>query len=246
MVRALTRDGRGLGSTRAAWGRGLPWVGPAFLLIGCTIPLPSFTETPPHRATAPSPNVRMNMNLKINGVPFTGVGVVKRAPSYKIEGKSPGSFDLLTLSSCHREVVIEDEGSDFTYEYKPDLVYEALNCALRIEGNDKGNGRHSLGLIDFEDSDFTLDAELHCNGVTSNPRGVAICQGRAGLVQGITFPVPVTVDPDPKCNEIVDQDGRQFDLTLSQGPCVYVFSSEGGELLRLSTYGYSDVILEKD
>ena len=44
----------------------------------------------------------------------------------------------------------------------------------------------------------------------------------------------------------MDQDGKTFDLTLSQGPCVYVFSAEGGELLRLSTYGYQDVILEKD
>lgn len=246
MVRALTRDGRGLGSTRAAWGRGLPWVGPAFLLTACTIPLPSFVETPPHRATPPKPHVKMNLAMKVNGVPFTGVGVVKRAFNYKIEGRSPGSFDLLTLSSCHREVVIEDEGSDFTYEYKPDLVYEALNCALRIEGNDKGKGRHSLGLLDFEDPDFTLDAELHCNGVTSNIHGVGICQSRAGLIQGLTFPVPVTVDPDPKCNEIVDQDGQHFDITLSPGLCTYVFSGSGGELMRLTTYGYADVILEKD
>lgn len=215
-------------------------------MSGCTLDLSTPVDPGPVRVLDPKAKIRMTMALKVNGQAIMGMGVVKRAASYAIEGRTAGSFDLLKIRTPHREIVGEDQGEDFDYRYIPDPTMEMGYGAMLIEGNDKGKGRHSLGFLDFEDDAFRLMAMVRCNGVALMAVGVAVCQSKSDLVQAVEFSEDVVIAGDEGCAAPLELGAHQFEFKLKAGLCVYRVRAKSGLELRFTTYGYDTLGLEKD
>lgn len=181
-----------------------------------------------------------------------GVLVLPKLPKYNLKIRSIGRLDLLTISSCHREIVLEPGGVDtVNYEYVPVGSIEQGYCPLRLAGYDKKNGKHSWGFIDFQDGVLNPSrAKIVCNGEIIEANGVGACQSKEGLVQELMFPQYMTVNPDPDCEfprKIAD---IYFQIPLKKAECVYLFYERENKgdrkYFRLTTLGYERVILLKD
>lgn len=198
-----------------------------------------------------------DMALNINGHQGVGTIVVPWAQLYKFQVTARGKLDLGTYSTCHREWYQEsawDDSDWFDDEHKMKFTFmpnavERGYCPMQLGGYEKKKGRHSWALVDFEDGSATLPAQVHCNGNTYNSRGVTVCQSRAGLLQKIIFPVEVLTSPDKECPITKNKDGKEFEINLTRGECVYMFlekDEKSNRIHRLTTYGYDEVILRED
>ena len=198
---------------------------------------------------------KRDMTIFINGQKHYGMAVAKPSHSYKLKIHAKGKLDLLTIASCHREVVKEHagEGGLFGDRKKAKFRYNPIEgietvypCPLRINGYEEQKQRHSQAFIDFESYKFNLRAVLSCNGRITGVKGVSVCQARAGLIQEIKFISPVNTAFDDDCSIPIPNDKMRFQFKIPEGQCAFVFEDmQTGELHRLTTYGYNDILLRK-
>lgn len=185
------------------------------------------------------------MSLSVNGVKGFGIVVVPSAERYSIDGESDGDMDLLSITTCHRDIQIQNNDKKFNYIYTPDQSVER-DCGMVITSLEKKPGRHSWGYIEFENSYYSAPAMLHCNGSQNLFKSVSVCQGLQGTTQLIEFKEPMSVSPDPKCAPIKSEDKKKFYVNLSRGECVYVFMTDAKSFHKLTTLGYDSVLLKDD
>ena len=93
-----------------------------------------------------------------------------------------------------------------------------------------------------------LPARIKCNGKTEFRTGVSACQARAGLIQDISFLVPVVVSPDPLCDVLETRDHINFAYTPPVGQCVFLFMEKGEKkrIHRHTAIGYQKILLRED
>lgn len=205
---------------------------------------------------------KKDMAIKYDGVSYVGVAVLPESSSYDIHIIAKGDLDLFTFTNCHRDENSEnawnvtETSRNFIFKkttslkkeikltFKPTPLEKDGVCPVFIGGFEEEKGRHSWGLIDFEDANHKLIGSMECNGELNTSTGVSICQSRAGLIQRITFGVKVRVLPEAEC-DLGKTEGESFEFGIKKGQCVYAFMSDSGALHRLTTFGYEQVLIRK-
>lgn len=194
--------------------------------------------------------------LEINGKSYVGVTVVPKSQSYDIKLIPPGEIDLMLLRSCHREFSVEkaDTGwslfgnkkKSYVYKYTPIHGLEDNRvCPLRIDIYESEKGRQSWALLDFESPDYTVDAEITCNGETKSMRGVGVCQSKEQTIQRIKFQEPVRFAPTPVMCNAPKKVGDLYEIKTAVGECLFTFDTRDGRTGRLINVGYSGVLVRE-
>lgn len=216
----------------------------AYLLTGCA-------SIPPVKIDDSKFYAR-NAQMEVNHVKGRGTLVIPRNGIYEIRIKSEADMDFLLIQSCSREVAVEKAGDDFTYRYVPAPGLEDNRaCPLSFIGIEKGQGRRSVGWLDFQDSErYDMPAETCCNGVCSTSPGVSACESGQGLLQRIAFHEPVYYDTArPECvlTGAVSGEGEEIEFKIPRGECTHLFVTKGSphRWHRLSTYGFDESIPQR-
>lgn len=224
-------------------------VGAGFLASGCAT-MGQFAPAPATQVIDPAAAYRMTLKMKVNGQAIAGLGVAKRgAGLYRVEAQAPADLELLTVSSCRRETILEKVDSKFGFDFTPAGARELAGCPLLIQGLDKEKSRHTLGFLAFDHPDYRLAATSFCDGAGEEVLGSVVCQAREGLVPELRFHADVTVAVEPESCPLPRSLGaRAYEFKTARGWCHYVFKRDGAppEYLRYSLYGYEKVALEKD
>lgn len=195
----------------------------------------------------PSVYYKRDIELTINGQKYKGIAVPAKAPEYKleIEGGGGAEINMLTATSCHREITVEGSAKKYAWTYRPIKGLEdGMGCLLEIGAYNK-QGRHSWATIDFLTGSETLAAEIQCNGGKLSSQGVSICQAKAGLTQKIIFSERVKVSPDPGCAPMRTKDEKTFEYEITKGECPYYFATREGKLHRHSALGYESILIRE-
>lgn len=200
---------------------------------------------------------KLDMKLDVNGFKGEGVLIAGEAKQYKFDIKAKGSLDLFTFTTCHREQTKEKAGESgwfksdkrrrFTYKPMPYIETGSFSCPVHLGGYEKGKGRHSWGLVDFQVKSKTLEAFLKCNGVYQKAIGVSICQARKGLIQEIKFLEPVLAT-EKGCTKFRELKGNVFRYKMPRGECVFRFVTKNKKQKwhRLTTVGYEKILIRKN
>lgn len=191
---------------------------------------------------------KRDMSLTVNGKTGVGVVMAKKADRYEINGISKGDLMLLSMRSCHREITQENANSakrTFMLDYWPVPGLEDNNCVVELGGFDSKHGRHSWGVIDFEDPDGVV-GYTRCNG--GNSSGLStICQAPAGLKQEVSFDEEMEVAQNRGCDfGSLPKKSRVFHYTMPKRECVLAFVSASGKTHRHVTVGYERVLLREN
>lgn len=225
-------------------------------LPGCT----TLNTDPALTAPTGSPTVeyRSDLVLDVNGVKYPGTGVAALSQSYKVTVYPEASIDRIIWTTCNQQHVVDKPGESFwdqisgnnqySFTLNPDIDLEGSNaCALEISVLTEHQNITGYGLIDFMDARPVyqkIKATARCNGYTSVPTGVYVCQSAQNLVQDFVFDRPViSGTPVVGCSIPVDVDGGRihYRLTLSSGKCLYIFGDKDGNFFRLNAIGYNEV-----
>lgn len=205
----------------------------------------------PGQKLDPQVYYKRTMHLKVNKVERRGVLVVPKASKYKIKAWFPGKGDLVTMKTCHREIEAEKLGTRETFDdFIPSLEMEDDGlCYLEIAAFEHKRGRHSFGIIDFENPKFNLPARVKCSGETYESRGTTICQSREGLTQKITFSEPVYLSPKAKCYDKIANsfsvDKKVLSYKSPNRECTFILQGSSGRLHKLMTIGYEDILIRE-
>jgi len=202
---------------------------------------------------------KRDIGIRVNDGWFLGVTVVPYSSEYSIELTPRGDMDLILLRTCHREFTVEKyKGSSgfifwksaktFQYRYIPVPQLENRGvCPMRVDVYEEEDGRHSWAFLDFEHPDYTLRAELICNGEVVSVNGVGVCQAKSETVQAIRLMKPVRfAPPEPSGCSIPSRVGNHYEIDVSLGECLYTYDSEDGQLGRLTVIGYEGVLVRGD
>lgn len=227
----------------------------------CLIASACSSVQPPFDPDAFKKNLyRRDMVLTSNGYQGHGVLVLPKKEKHTLEIKALGKLDLLTFTSCHREITQTDAGYKGRFlgfgkdlklakmEYEPAKgIEDTGSCPIEIGGYEKDKGRHSWASLLMEHEGSTLPSVTKCNGRETQYRGVSACQSRAGLIQQISFQVPVLYDLDKKCTykNVKMLDEKTIQYQMPEGECLMYFMEKTGEK-RISEhydYGYSKIII---
>lgn len=200
-------------------------------LSSCSLPAIS--------SATPTENIKLNLEVEVNGVKQVGLGVVNNVGRYKITPKPTVVGGEYYLSTCHRDVRFKD-----SYDYEPNFVEASGYCPviLTYPGADQKHGLQTFqeAFLDFgikEDKEMTV---LVCNGESRPISDVAVCQGKAGTFQDIVFASPRNfATPAAQCAGLIALSDSRVRVALPKGFCVYVFKDRvTGRATRLTTYGY--------
>lgn len=189
---------------------------------------------------------KKTLQFEVDGDEAKGTYSAKKKNSYHLEIYVPQKPNFVKLTSCHQEKIFTRPGKEIEFDYKPDLDIEAgeLPCPLEISALEV-NGKNQWGLIDFKLTSETLSARVQCNGVSYPAKSSFICQSRAGLIQSVEFESEVSNYSPKDCGTIESKQGKKFYLKLPEGNCFYLFSDLKGNLFRLVTFGYNEVLLDE-
>lgn len=224
-----------------------------FLLLNACAISPVNTSAP---AAPPAVN-KFDMYGTINGEAFNGVGVIPAATSYDMVISSRSDINMLTVQTCHRNFLADDvitQGwikKNKTYEYKwtpaPGIEDDG-SCIIRIGSYNKSvGGTNAWAVIDIQTPDMTLPAMNECDGVQTQTQGVSMCQTLKGLIERLTFAVPVKIDTaaiPAGCAGTLSANGMVWEYQMGQGECVVIFDTiEAPHVMhRHTTEGYNNVI----
>jgi len=191
---------------------------------------------------------KREMKFKVNGVKGTGVMVAARADRYKIVISMDKKPEIIKLTTCHREYTIErgrwSGRKSHVFDFTANVDIENVGyCPIFIGAFDM-QGQHSWGMIEINNEH--TPATVQCNGTKKRYKGVSICQSRDGLQQRISFDQIMQVQSTGGCGDAISEDSRIFDFYMQKGICNFVFFNRNtNSYHRLTTVGYSDVMLEK-
>lgn len=222
-----------------------------FLLAGCSGAVQKLD---------PSIFYKRDIRVEVNGKAYEGVVTVPRSSSYNVTLKPQGNLDMVLVKSCHREDTAQKSTSggffnfksktefSYAYEPRPGLENGELACPLTVDVYEVAKGRHSWAFIDFEHPSYSLPFQVDCNGHTSQATGVFVCQAKKGLVQRVSSPVALSWYPaEPAaCAKPMRVSNYQYEIALSGDICVYMFDAKDGRRGRLTTIGYSGVLLREE
>jgi len=199
---------------------------------------------------------RRDIVVTINGEKFVGTGVPKRSDKYEMEIKAKGVINMMTISTCHREVQMEfkdpgwfQKGNIQKWTYTPVKgIEDVKGCMMEIGAFEKGKGRHGWAAIDFLNGFETVPATLQCDGGTKQVGPVSICQAKFGLVQKIIFDRRMKVAPDrDECKVLRTDPGETFEkvytFQMPQEECTYYFGDKDGKFHRLTLIGYQSILV---
>lgn len=192
-----------------------------------------------------SKNYRKTLNFSVNNEYASGTHSAKKKNSYHIEISTAQKPNLVKITSCHQEKVFIKPGKDLEFTYRPNLDIEANNlpCIIEISVLEE-SGKNQWGLIDFQLDSEQLTAKISCSGIVTNTKGSYICQSREGLIQEVEFDKEVSALTSEECNKIESEDRKKFFYQTSEGMCFYLFADNSGQMYRLITFGYNDMILD--
>jgi len=192
-----------------------------------------------------SKNYRKTLSFSVNGEDSLGTHSAKKKSSYRIEISTVQKPNIVKITSCHQEKIFIKPGKELEFTYKPHIDIEANNlpCLVHISVLEE-SGKNEWGLIDFQLDTEQLPAKVFCNGSSSNTKGSSICQSREGLIQEIEFDQDVKVINPEECNKIGSEDKKKFFYQTTEGTCFYLFTDSKGQMYRLVTFGYSDMLLD--
>lgn len=192
---------------------------------------------------------RRDMTITINGKTFTGVAVAPVAEKYDIKAQTIGRNDVFTFTTCHQETEFRPGRNDLAFTFVPRTGLEngKDSCIAELGGFDKDKGRHSWGIIAFENPLYRVTATVDCNGQTYDANGVALCQSLISLKQRIRFKYPVKISPSIGCRMLTPADELVFEYEMVKGRCEYEFWEPSfSRRFRLTTFGYQEILIKQD
>lgn len=135
-----------------------------------------------------------------------GMGVVYDSSQYKIKVMPPGKADMITVTSCHREVKTPNpkgagfwnKGYEFRIPYQNTIDKNQL-CSFDIGVYEARQGRHAWGTLAIMNPKFKLEALTKCNGRVKKYGGTSVCQAKEGLIQEYIFDRKVSYAKVPGC-----------------------------------------------
>lgn len=234
-----------------------------FILILLLVFLPSCSTVLPKMEAEKF--YRLDMGIEYLGKESTGYLLVPQKPSYEFNIIAPGKIDILSMRSCSREVIIENDSwirrKSKKMAYNPTTLERGNICDLEFWSYEKSTkARHAIGYVIMQDQDgLGLPAEITCEDGTREYKGASFCQAHNGYIQSIKFMTDVLVSPDERCfpaisggltlsNEKTAMVGFDFEMRPVRGFCTYVFQEidSPGRTHRLVMYGYDNVLMRED
>jgi hypothetical protein len=211
-----------------------------------------FSCTTTHEKLDASIKYRMDMGILNDGQRYIGTAVMPKKEIYDLDFLSPGTLSLFTFTSCSRDIAVEQESGKIidrkkvNIQYVPNIIEKRGGCPVYLAGFEKVIGRHTWGMIDFQDDLAVLPARVTCDGKSYRSEGVTVCQTRAGLTQRMEFDSKIFVRPQPGC-EIEVQEDYAIEWDMKEGSCAYIIQEAVSPYRqhRLTTYGYVKVILRE-
>lgn len=190
-------------------------------------------------------NYRKTLRFEVNGESAKGIHTAKKNKSYHLEISTPQKPNLVKITSCHQERIFYKPGKELAFDYRPHPLIESsdLPCIVQISALEE-SGKNQWGVVDFQLDSEKLPARVYCNGDTANPKGSYVCQSREGLIQGIEFDTEVSTLNPEECNKITPEKGKKFLYQTTEGECFYLFSNSSGDIFRLVTFGYNELIVD--
>lgn len=180
---------------------------------------------------------------------FEGMVVLPKKDFYKfnLAPKGGAEIDLFVATTAHRNDSFEPTHSSWTfwkkrnsYEYlyrpNPELEGDGDNT-LVFQTFEKQAGRHSWGVVLFLSDKYQLPFTTYCNGYTVESVGVAGCQSKTGLKQGIRFKEPVMIEADANC-PVPSKVNGIYEWAIGYKQCGYTFRGASGKLGTLLAVGY--------
>tara|TARA_R110000824_G_scaffold96013_3_gene230436 strand:+ start:2519 stop:3154 length:636 start_codon:yes stop_codon:yes gene_type:complete len=192
------------------------------------------------QTNAPDPKkmYKKNMLFTVNGVRAKGIHVAEKSNVFNIKANFPEKIDHLELNTCHRYFTAKKVGKSWDYFYKKAIGIEDIGvCAMSVIALED-EGSNAWALIEYKnDNDYTLEAEIRCNGDYNKSTGVSICQSQQGLRQSVKFLVDTKSYDQDECSAPYTYDNRTYYYNIERGDCIYLFKHKK-ELHRHRTYGY--------
>lgn len=226
-----------------------------FLIMGLGLCLGFFScASMVNQDLDPDTIYRRDIVVTINGEKFVGTGVPKKADKYEMEIKAKGVINMMTISTCHREVQMEypdpswfQKGNVQKWTYVPVKgIEDVKGCMMEIGSFEKGKGRHGWAAIDFLNGFESVPATLQCDGVTRSVGPVSICQAKEGLVQKIIFDRRMKVAPDrDECKVLRTIDEKTYTFQMPSEECTYYFGDIEGKFHRLTLIGYKSILVRQ-
>ncbi len=166
------------------------------------------------------------MQAQITGTTFLGTGAASLNGPLSIRFISPISMDRLQITTCAREQIIDNAGSQYVYNYVPTPDEVKGPCPLYAEAISKGSLTtwFFLGLKSTED----LASHVWCNGEGWRYSGMSVCQSKAGLIQSISFDQPITAFKAEDSCHLTTSDNQTFHVEPDLGFCRITFASKTG------------------
>ena len=185
---------------------------------------------------------KKTLRFAVNGQRGSGVLVAKKSGVYHLEIFTPQKPNILKVTSCHQERIFYKPGKSIEFDFipNPDIETDETLCFIDISAIEE-SGKNQWGLVDFKNS-FSLPGRINCNGDSGNAIGNSVCQARAGLMQSIQFASAVKAVSPELCDKMRSEDGRTFIFNITEGSCFYLFQGTDGNIHRLVTFGYNEVL----
>lgn len=194
-----------------------------------------------------------DMKIEGNGYKGDGTLVIPKSDKFKLKLEAKGALDLMTIDSCHRQMVAENAGEHgifgnkkkAEFDYIPVAGIEDVDCDLLIGGYNI-KGKHSWGYISLESPKYSLPAQIKCNGNVYNSNGTTICQSRIGLIQQIIFTEEVRFVEQPK-HSIKTEDNKTIEYKTPIGENVIIFMGKNSKKFhKLVTIGYEQILIREN
>lgn len=197
-------------------------------------------STPPQKLD-PNKHYKRDLEFTAQGRTHSGVAVLARSASYRIELQAREKMNALILQTCHREEVFKPSEKRFTLDFKPtELETKGLSCLLSLHALNEPLGANQWALIEIEHPSLNLPAEILCNGQEILSTGASLCQTRHGLSFQIKFSERVIWPEASTCVKLKSEDEKTFEFSMPKGLCTLRFlAKEGAERYhRLTLFGY--------
>lgn len=197
---------------------------------------------------SPTAHYKNELKVEVESQKIDGVGVLDKPASglYNFTFKTDYDTYLFILRSCHREIVLYNQGKQFKVVYAQTAGIEDIGaCGLELMALSE-TGKHAFGFVDFNNE--KLSGATKCNGKILATSGVSACHSRAGLIQEIIFMDEVEAGKTD-CIDVKPYTGYErqvsaFRYKMPSGKCVIAFKNKKtGTFHRHTAVGYDDIIL---
>ncbi len=195
----------------------------------------------------------IKFEVESNGIKttFNGSGVVEPAPKMTITVFPKDDADLISITSCHREMRIENPDKNFfdkgyKFEISPvDGLESGRSCPIEIGVYEKRKGRYQWAFLAIKNKKFQMPADVKCNGAVKKTVGTSVCQSRTILVQEYYFDRVVEAVFEDKC-KLKNNSGQRFTFQIPSGPCTVYFidALNSQNIHQANLFGYDEILLK--